>query len=269
VGEAIGDTRAAFMRMLDAHVALLKAELAIAGQQLGIIVGLAIAALIVAFLVLILLYVGFFLFLGEWLFGSMGWGLIHGTLLGTALIVGVAVYLAGGQIGAYGWGALGGVVIGVGLFIVLWLNVPHEGAKTTVAELLSDVDLERNFMAMLVGIVVGGVVVAIGALIAGWRNEWSFGSPVALLIGGFVIGAFFGAILGPVFWGFRVAGAIALMVGLLTWMIAGVLLAYRRGFDPESRYANLIPRESIAAFEKTRDFMEEQWERQKGKMMGR
>jgi hypothetical protein len=47
------------------------------------------------------------------------------------------------------------------------------------------------------------------------------------------------------------------------------VLAARRGFDPEARYANLIPRESIAAFEKTRDFLTDQWEHQRNRMMGR
>ena len=269
VTEAIGGARAAFMRMLNAHIGLLKAELAETGQQLGVIIGLALAALGVAILVAILLYVGIFLFLGEWLFGSMGWGMVHGTLFGVGLIIAVAVNLAGGRVVSYAWGALWGLIIGLGLFVVLWLNLPHEGAKTAVSEVLGDVDIERNLLILLVGIVVGGVVVAVGALIAGWRNEWRFGSPAALLIGGFAIGGFFGAILGPVFWSYRVAGGVALMVGLLAWIIIGLLLAYRHGFDPEARYAGLIPRESIAAFESSREFMEEQWERQKGKLMGR
>ena len=40
-----------------------------------------------------LLWVGGFLFLGEWLFGSIGWGLAHGLLFGIGLIV--ALGLAG------------------------------------------------------------------------------------------------------------------------------------------------------------------------------
>ena len=51
--------------------------------------------------------------------------------------------------------------------------------------------------------------------------------------------------------------------------LLGVALAARNGFDPETRYAKLLPRESIAAFERSREFMEEQWQRQKGKVMGR
>ena len=62
---------------------------------------------------------------------------------------------------------------------------------------------------------------------------------------------------------------LAIMVGLITWIVAGAILAARRGFDPEARYADLIPRESIAAFERTKDYMSEQWERQKDRMLGR
>ena len=65
VSQAIGDVRAAFMRMIDAHVALLRAELEIFGKELGIIVGLAGAAIAIAILAALLLYVGSFLFFGD------------------------------------------------------------------------------------------------------------------------------------------------------------------------------------------------------------
>ena len=62
---------------------------------------------------------------------------------------------------------------------------------------------------------------------------------------------------------------LAITIGLLTWIGAGFALAARAGFDPEARYAGLIPRESIAAFEGTREFLQQQWEEQKDRMMGR
>ena len=99
-GEAIGGVRAAFMRMVDAHLALLRAELAVVGREIAIIAGLGFAALTLALLTLVLVYVGTFLFLGEWLFGSMGWGILHGTLLAGALITAVVLNLAGGWMGA-------------------------------------------------------------------------------------------------------------------------------------------------------------------------
>jgi hypothetical protein len=87
---------------------------------------------------------------------------------------------------------------------------------------------------------------------------------------GLVLGGFAGALFASTRWDNPdgVVG-LAIMLGLLTWIIVGLWLAYRRGFDPEARYASLVPRESIVAFERTRDFLEEQWQRQKDRMMGR
>jgi hypothetical protein len=62
---------------------------------------------------------------------------------------------------------------------------------------------------------------------------------------------------------------LVITIGLLTWIGAGAGLAARAGFDTEARYANLVPRESIAAFEQTKEFMLEQWQKHKNRMMGR
>ena len=61
------------MRLINAHLGLLKAELAVTGREIGIIIALAIGALSLALLIVTLLYTGTWLFLGEWLFGSIGW----------------------------------------------------------------------------------------------------------------------------------------------------------------------------------------------------
>jgi hypothetical protein len=91
-----------------------------------------------------------------------------------------------------------------------------------------------------------------------------------MLMAGLALGAFVGTIYAST----RYDAAdgvfgLALMVGLMTWIVVGLLLASRAGFDPEARYANLVPRESIASFEVTKDFFMEQWEKQKDRMMGR
>jgi hypothetical protein len=113
--------------------------------------------------------------------------------------------------------------------------------------------------------VVGAVVGAVIGAAAAWRSDWRLQASAA----GIVAGAFFGAIFGSALFDNPGAVAVSIIVGLLSWIIAAVWLAARRGFDPESRYALLIPRESIASFEKTRDFVTEQLKRQKGRFMGR
>ena len=253
------------MRLIDAHVALLKAELAIAGRALAIIVGLALGALLLAGLLLTLLFVGTFLFLGEWLFGSMGWGLIHGTLLTVAIVAGIALELAGAWMGAYVRGFVVGVVTTIVLSLLFASNLLRQGAVSAGVELEPTVPLHPNLLPTLVGLVVGALVLAVVALAAAWRSEWRAQAVAAgLLVGGFV-----GAILGSALFDNPGAVAIALMVGLVTWIAVAGWLAARRGFDPEARYADLVPRQTMAAFEQTRDFLDQQLQRQKRRMMGR
>ena len=269
MGEAIGGARGALGRMLSAHIDLLKAELSLAGRELGIIVGLGIAAFFVAVLTFILLYVGSFLFLGEWLFGSMGWGIIHGTLLGVVLIGAVALNLAGGQMGAYGWGFVWGLIVTILSSLLFASNLLREGAVAGAVEVEDAIPLHPDLLPTLVGLVVGAAITALVLVLAGWRSGWRFGSPAALIVGGILVGGILGSILGSAVFDNPGAVAISLTVGLVTWIVVGFALAARRGFDPEARYAALVPRESIAAFEGTREFLQQQWERQKGRLMGR
>jgi hypothetical protein len=90
-----------------------------------------------------------------------------------------------------------------------------------------------------------------------------------LALVGLAVGAILGAILGSVTFDWKGAIAVALTIGLVTWLAVTGLLAVRRGFDPEQRYARLVPRESIAAFEESRSFVQQQMRRQRGRMLGR
>jgi hypothetical protein len=264
------------MRMIEAHLALLRAELAITGRELGIIVGLALGAFVIAVLVGILLYVGSFLFLGEWLFGSMGWGIIHGTLMGAAFIGFVAVNLAGGDVRAYGWGAVVGLVTVVVVALLLLSNVGNEAGEWGSRMLRDDVLTGRDlpfgseWVTTLVGLAVGAAILGVVAFIGGWRGGQRGGSLVGLI----VAGALLGGLVGAIFASTRYDAAdgvlgLAITIGLITWIVAGLLLANHRGFDPEARYANLVPRESIASFGRTKDFLTEQLARQKGRILGR
>ncbi len=261
------------MRMLDAHITLLRAELEVAGKELGIIAGLALGALVIALLVLGLLYIGGFLFISEWLFGSMGWGIIHGTLLGVAFIGFVGLNLAGGSVRAYGAGAAIGLGATVVLAALLLSNVGNEGGEAARRWISGGFQTEQlpfgeEWLVLLTGIVIMAIIGGIVALIASWQAQ--AGHPFGLLMAGLFVGGFIGAIWFPT--RYQAADGVlglTITIGLLTWIVAGAVLAARRGFDPEARYANLVPRESIAAFENTKAFLSAEWERQKNRMMGR
>jgi hypothetical protein len=275
VGEAIGGVRAAFMRLLDAHVTLLRAELAVTGRELGIIIGLALGAFVVVVLAAILLYVGSFLFFGELLFGSMGWGIIHGTVLAAAIVGFVAIDLAGGQVRRYAWGAAIGVVTAVVVVALLLSNIGNGGGEAvrdwlTANFVTEDMPFGDAWLVTLGGLVIIGLVGLVIAAILGWRSKVRGSALIAAAFAGFLLGGFIGAIWFSTRYDAPdgVLG-LAITIGLLTWVIAGIILAARGGFDPEARYANLIPRESIAAFERSKDFAREQWDRQKNRMLGR
>ncbi len=227
MGQAIGGVRAAFMRMLDAHISLLRAELEIAGKELGIIVGLALGALFIAVLALILLYVGSFLFFGELLFGSMGWGIIHGTLLAVAFVGFVAVNLAGGSMERYGLGAAIGLGVGVVLAALLLGNLGNAGgsalqdwlARTFVTE---DLPFGEPWLAILSGLVIGGLIGLVVALIVGWRSALRGLRLVGIGLAGFIVVGFIGAVWTSTRYEAPdgVLG-LAITIGFLTWIIAG------------------------------------------------
>jgi len=78
-----------------------------------------------------------------------------------------------------------------------------------------------------------------------------------------------GAILGSVTFDTKGALAIALTVGLGVAIAVSIMVAARRGFDAERRYERLVPRESIAMAEETKQYLERQWRRQRRRVVGR
>jgi hypothetical protein len=255
---------------VQAHLGLLRAELAVAGRELGIIVGLAAAAVGLLLLIALLLYIGGWLFFGDWLFGSMGWGIIHGTLLNAALIGLVAVNLGGGSVRAYAVGLVVGLVVTVGLAALLATNAGNDLAEWGAGGLAEQLSLDDNWAPTLLGLVVGAVVAGVAALAVGWWKRLRGRPLLGAVIAAAAAGAFAGALVASTRYDNPdgVAG-LAIMVGLLTWMIVGGLLVYWRGLDPEGRYENLVPRRSMESLEVTRDFIKEQLKRQKDRMMGR
>lgn len=95
----IGAVRSALHRLLGAHVELAKAEAGEIGSEIGRVALLGGVALGALLLVVILLTLGGLLFLAEWLLGSIGWGVLLGTLALLDLAI-VSVVLALGVPGS-------------------------------------------------------------------------------------------------------------------------------------------------------------------------
>lgn len=113
------------------------------------------------------------LFLGELIFGSIGWGILHGLLfllaIGVAAIV-IALGVGAGAVGrALGVGVVAGVVVG----ILLGLNLTNRawGLAGETLLPLADPDPRPLATALVVLPVVAGVLVGLMSLIQGLRGD--------------------------------------------------------------------------------------------------
>src|SRR6188474_1735667 len=130
IREQIGATIGAGKRLLRAHVDLARAEASEIVGEVRRMVALAGLALGLLFMVALMLTLGLLLFLGEWLFGSIGWGVLLGTvlLLDLALVaLLVALGVAGSRIGT---AFVVAVVLGIVVGVVLGFDLTHRGWTT-------------------------------------------------------------------------------------------------------------------------------------------
>jgi hypothetical protein len=250
--QQIGRTRTSFAKLFQAHIALLRAELDEILAQVKVIATQAGIALGMAFMTATLLYVGGTLFLGEWLFGSMGWGLAHGVLLGVGIIVTLVLAILGARARSAVASFIVALVVIFGVAFLCGSNAAYDLASQASGGLVQPLGTP-GVVALLAGIVVGAILfMLLLARVAGRGGA----------IGGFFLGALLGALLGWLIagapWTWQPAFGFAITIGLMAWPILNLIFALP-GLDPEARFAKLYPRQSIESFEETRAFLEEQW----------
>jgi MFS family permease len=255
----LGHTKDSFRRLVNAHIDLLKAEINEILAQIAVIAGLGFAALVFAFITLTMLYVGGFLFLGEWLFGSIGWGFAHGLLFGIVIMTNIVFVI----LGASGMRLAAAFIVAlVVLFAVAVLCGSNAGynAANGVASGLAQPLGTPGVVALLAGIVFGAILFALLlARVAGTKGA----------IGGLFLGAILGALLGWLIagapWTWQPAFGFGITVALVAWIILIIVFAVP-GLDPAAKFSKLYPRQSVESFDETRAFLEEQWRSRQPKL---
>jgi len=255
LGEQIGATKAAASRLVGAHVELLKAEvgdIAEAVKRAAILVGLALGAGLVAGLVLI---VGLPLFLGEWLFGSIGWGLLLGPLLLLAIAVAaLVVALRPGVHAGIGGPLLVGIGVGIAVGLALGSDLTNRAWTAAADALVPGMDAAyRPLVVAVVGLfVIGAVLGAISGAIGGGGGA----SVVAALIVGGLVGLALG-LLTAIAPGARVGGAIGVSAGLIAWIALMAGGVARGGFDMDALKTRFWPERTIAVTKETIEWARE------------
>jgi hypothetical protein len=241
------------MGMVRAHIELARAELSEIADELKRVALLGgIAAGLLVF-VGIFLPVGLLLFLGEWLFGSIGWGLLLGTELCLAIALsclGIALGVAGVSVGR---AILLAVFLGAVLAVVLALSLPNEG--WTRLGNASGLNLETGVRPLAIAVAVIAAIGALLGLLSGLRAG-GFGGAIGGLLGGAILGAIVGA-LSAVRFGQGPGAALGVAVGLGAWAaLVGVAVA-RHGFDTEALKARFWPTQTIETTKETIEWVRE------------
>lgn len=252
--EQLARTIWAARRLLGAHVALARLELAAVGREIGQLAGkLAAALALVILFVGILVPVGSALFLGEWLFGSMAWGIAQGALGAIALAVVLVISALRVSTGRIIAATLLAFVVGLLVAVSLGLGWAHEGWRALGDSVLAGVD-PANRLLLAAVLFTGGLLAVIGLLVGARLaapGERVMGAVFGLLAG-VVAGALVGA-LTAISYTLQVAIAVAVVVGLVCWSIFGLLTL--RGHDWEAFRNRFIPSATIDNTQETLEWI--------------
>ena len=233
-----------------AHVELAKAEFAAIGGQIARVAALAGVAIAVLITAAFLLVVGTTLFFGEWIFGSMGWGVLHGVLAFVAVAMAcvlAAVGVSGRRIvGALATAIVIAIVVGVALGLDL-LNRAYVAIGDATA-----VGIEPGVRPLLVGLVVGGVLGLLIGLLGAWRVKAPIGpSAIGGLVVGILLGAFTAITFGP-----RVGAGVGVAFGYIAWMALMGIDVSRTGVDVDALKERFYPTQTIETSKETLEWLQ-------------
>ena len=245
-------TRDAAFALVQAHVDLAKTELSAIAGEVGRVAALLAAAIVVVILAGLLGMIGTALFLGEWLLGSIGWGVLHGILAfsGIAVTVGLlALGVGGDRIGrSLVVGIAVAVVVGVALGLE-WPNQAYAAAGDSARLNLNPAD-----RPLVVGLLIGALVGVLIGIPSAIRVE-SGGGRLAVIVGLAILGAAAGAFSAITF-GPQAGAGVGIAIGYLTWItLMGVDVA-RRGIDLDDMKERFYPSQTIDTSKETLEWLQ-------------
>jgi MFS family permease len=238
----LGATVAAGKRLLRAHVDLAKTEIGEIVGEVKRIVALGALAVGLVVLAALLLLIGGLLFLGEWLFGSLGWGALLGFLLLVDLAIMAvlaALAVSGRRIGV---SFVLGALIGLGVGLVLAFDVLHQGWRALGDAVAVNAIADEPTRTVLTAVIGLALIAGILGFLGGIRS--GFGAA----IGGFLVAAILGAIIGwitaiPI--SAQVGAALGVLVALIAWPVFAGLDVARNPIDGEQLAEKFKPTETI------------------------
>jgi hypothetical protein len=235
----IGAVKNAVTRFVNAHIELARTELDLIKDEAARAAGLVGGAIALAILLAFFVPIGGMLFAGEWIFGSIGWGLLHGTL--GLIAVAIALVLVALRAPGLGRDLLGAILLGLVIALVLGLELPNK-LFTWIGE-TGALGIDPGTRPLVVGLGLVGAIGLLIGLIAGIR----VGGPKPIVSGIFA-GLFGGALIGAflsVTFGLRVGFALGVTAFWVLFAVLMGLRVQRNGIDVEALKARFIPQVTI------------------------
>jgi hypothetical protein len=232
------------MRLAQAHIDLAKAELAAIKGEIARVLALAGIAIAVVLFAGIRVVVGTSLFLGEWLLGSIGWGVLHGTLLFAGVAVACVIAALGVSGSRIGRSFIGGLIVGVLVGVGLALALPNQAYRSIGESTLPGV--EAGIRPLVIGVIVVGLLGLVVGVIGAVRatgTGFRAGSIIGAAIGGAVLGA-----IEP---GVQVGAAIGITAGYLTWIALMAIDVAGSGVDADALKERFYPAQTIETSKET------------------
>jgi MFS family permease len=214
-------------------------------------VGVAFALVLLAALVAT---VGTSLFIGEWLFGSIGWGVLLVAELALAGALGAIVVAVDVPVDRLLRRLLQATLIGVVVALIAGPHLPNRAWQALGAAVVPG--LNEAYRPLVVGLGAGVALGGVMGLLAGFRmGRGGTGAGMAgMAIGLAILGALAGAAVGAfsaISFGWRVGIALGLVAAIGGWAGLAGLEAYRGGIDPEAFMRKFYPGVTIETTKET------------------
>lgn len=238
----LGRAKDALRRMIDAHVALAKAEIGLITDRAKVALGLVAGAVALLVFAALVATVGTPLFLGEWIFGSMGWGILHAVLFGSSVAIVLVLKALDFSAARLGWTLLAAALVGFVIGGIFFLNLPHNawvwaGDQVDVQTTL---EIDPAYRPLVVAAAAGAIVGAVLGLVVGiWKGR-SFSGAIGGLIGGAIL---LGALCAFTAISFSVECAVGLgiAVTLAVWPLFAALPLVDGTYDWDAFAASYWP----------------------------
>ncbi len=234
--------------LFDAHLELARTEFQpiLANVKIALAeFGIAIAMVL---FIAVLAPVGIVLFLGEWWFGSMGWGILHGVLTSAAIAATAIVLFLDPDPSPVVRALVLGVLVGIVAGVLAVVNIT-DAFWVAVTDAMN-LDLADDWRLPVTAAAVSAIAGAIlGALVGAWRG--GAGSVVGGLVAGTLVLVVVGVLTALVTFSFGPGVGFGIAVGLAAWIGFMLYDLGRRGVDEDSFRARFYPEQTIETAKET------------------